>query len=234
MTILKYPLSESWNLSFSLDASPKASVDSIDVKDDIKSLTEKLSAALVNVSAKEDLVKQHSQVAEEAIAGWEKAENEVVVLKQKLEDAVQQNSALEDPAMEKENSALKLELSSYLEEMEFRTIERDLSIQAAETASKQQVESVKKVNRHVPSSSVEIDLLDGFLDMERLAALPETKSEYKCLESKATVKQSIDSDNLLKEELEGYILLWIIRGKGRCHGVIKLLLSSSINGKIVN
>ena len=40
-----------------------------DVNDSIKSLTEKLSAALVNVSAKDDLVKQHAKVAEEAVAG---------------------------------------------------------------------------------------------------------------------------------------------------------------------
>ena len=40
-----------------------------DVDDSIKSLTEKLSAALVNVSAKDDLVKQHAKVAEEAVAG---------------------------------------------------------------------------------------------------------------------------------------------------------------------
>lgn len=39
------------------------------VKESVKSLTEKLSAALVNVSAKEDLVKQHAKVAEEAVAG---------------------------------------------------------------------------------------------------------------------------------------------------------------------
>ncbi|GMJ02423.1 hypothetical protein HRI_003911600 [Hibiscus trionum] len=315
------------NNTQSSDASSKASSDN---DDGIKSLTEKLSAALVNVSAKEDLVKQHSQVAEEAIAGWEKAENEVVILKQKLEDVVRQNSALEDrvsrldgalkecvkqlrqareeqeqkiveavamttrdwettkfelesrllelknkaesvnispdlwhkiEALEKENSALKLELSSYLEEMEFRTIERDLSTQAAETTSKQYLESIKKVakleaecrrlkaigcqscfvntkkpapastyaeslmdnqsdtwasaliaeldqfknekviNKNVSSSSVEIDLMD-FLEMERLAALPETKSENQCLEPKATVKQSHIGDNLLKAELD--------------------------------
>lgn len=40
-----------------------------DVNDSIQSLTEKLSAALVNVIAKEDLVKQHAKVAEEAVAG---------------------------------------------------------------------------------------------------------------------------------------------------------------------
>ncbi|XP_044475653.1 filament-like plant protein 1 isoform X1 [Mangifera indica] len=191
-----------------------------DINDSVRTLTEKLSAALVNVSAKEELVKQHAKVAEEAIAGWEKAENEVVVLKQKLEAAVQQNSTLEarvshldgalkecvrqlrqgreeqeqkiqeavekktreweamklelesqllelqskaesvkseppvqnDPdlshmleLLKKENSALKNELLSQTEELEIRAIERDLSAQVAETASKQHLESIKKV-----------------------------------------------------------------------------------------
>lgn len=45
-----------------------------DVKEDVlndglRNMSEKLSAALVNVNAKEDLVKQHAKVAEEAIAG---------------------------------------------------------------------------------------------------------------------------------------------------------------------
>jgi len=142
--------------------------------------------------------------------GWEKAENEVLILKQQLDAAKQKNSVLEDqisylngalkecmrelrqakdeqeqkiheavpnntcglesktpdheweavdPAaalvhsdlhqrledMERENSSLKIDLQSRLEELEFRTIERDLSTQAAETASKQHLESIKKV-----------------------------------------------------------------------------------------
>lgn len=36
---------------------------------DVKTLTEKLSAALLNSSAQEDLVKQHAKVAEEAVSG---------------------------------------------------------------------------------------------------------------------------------------------------------------------
>lgn len=47
--------------------------------------------------------------------------------------------------VEKENSSLKIELQSRLEELEFRTIERDLSTQVAEAASKQHLESIKKV-----------------------------------------------------------------------------------------
>lgn len=47
----------------------KLSFTDEDVKENVKRLTEKLSAALVNVSAKEELVKQHAKVAEEAVAG---------------------------------------------------------------------------------------------------------------------------------------------------------------------
>ncbi|KAK7358774.1 hypothetical protein VNO77_00713 [Canavalia gladiata] len=187
---------------------------------DVKILTDKLATALLNISAKEDLVKQHAKVAEEAVSGWEKAENEVSSLKQQLDAAKQKNSILEDrvshldgalkecmrqlrqarevqeqkileavvnnsrdweskrselegkvaqleaqlqtakadaaasirsdlhqklEAVEKESSSLKLELQSRLEELEFRIAERDLSAQAAETASRQHLESVKKV-----------------------------------------------------------------------------------------
>ncbi|KAM0019259.1 putative filament-like plant protein [Helianthus debilis subsp. tardiflorus] len=208
------------NHSQSPEVTSKASTTNSEVNDSFKSLTEKLSAALVNVGAKEDLVKQHAKVAEEAVAGWEKAENEVTKLKQELEAALQQNVALEvranhldgalkecvkqlrlakeeheqklnkiieerthkwdsikkdleiqicslqaklqaekaesspviDPKvlvklenLEKENSTLKFELNAQSEELEIRTIERDLSTQAAETASKQQLESIKKV-----------------------------------------------------------------------------------------
>ncbi|XP_019176823.1 PREDICTED: filament-like plant protein [Ipomoea nil] len=197
--------------------SKPASTDD-EVKENLRCLTAKLSAALVNVSAKEDLVKQHAKVAEEAVAGWEKAEKEVAALKQQLEAAVQQNVTLEvrvshlDGALkecvrqlrnakdeqeqriqeaivektmeweslekqlaelqlkaevseaechksadhdvlqklerlEKENAALKHELLSRTKELEIRTIERDLSTQTAETASKQQLESIKKFTR---------------------------------------------------------------------------------------
>ncbi|KAK4352724.1 hypothetical protein RND71_028242 [Anisodus tanguticus] len=204
------------------EVTSKAAIIDDESKESLRCLTEKLSAALVNVSAKEDLVKQHAKVAEEAIAGWEKAENEVSVLKQQLDAAVQQNLTLEvrvshldgalkecvrqlrqardeqekriqdamaeknewqsektalekqllklqtqveeagkaeTPAsthpdilirlkcLEKENTALKVELRSCSEVLEIRTIETDLSTQAAETASKQQLESIKKVTR---------------------------------------------------------------------------------------
>uniref|UniRef100_A0A175YJH1 Filament-like plant protein n=1 Tax=Daucus carota subsp. sativus TaxID=79200 RepID=A0A175YJH1_DAUCS len=188
--------------------------------DSVKTLREKLATALQNISAKDDLVKQHSKVAEEAVSGWEKAENEVFSLKQQLESLTRKSSSFEDRAIhldvalkecmrqlrqereeqeqkiqeainknkiewdstkselqeqlvhlqsqlksakseavtflhvdlrsklraaENEISSLKQELFSRAEELELRTIERDLSTEAAESASRQNLENVKKV-----------------------------------------------------------------------------------------
>ncbi|KAK7301378.1 hypothetical protein RJT34_12241 [Clitoria ternatea] len=325
----------------------------------LRNMSEKLSAALMNVNAKEDLVKQHAKVAEEAIAGWEKAENEVAVLKKQLDTVILRNSVLEDRVthldgalkecvrqlrqtredqeeniydavakktqelesakiklesklielqhkldaseaksyidfelcrkvefLEKEKMALRQEILVQSEELEIRTIERDLSTQAAETASKQHLESIRKVAkleaecrrlknmasrvndqkstapssfsvesitdsqsdsgerfttvetlthkmsgsepnkcepgcsdswasaliaeldqfknekcRQTPSSSVKIDLMDDFLEMERLVALPEIKNENFVQES-VVANQYIDKESSLRAEFE--------------------------------
>lgn len=339
-----------------------------EVNDSVKTLSEKLSAALLNVSAKEDLVKQHAKVAEEAVSGWEKAENELSTLKQQLEAASQKNSALENrvshldgalkecvrqlrqareeqeqriqeavskqnlewestkselesklvdlqkklqtvkseaaasvdrdlhsklEAAEKQNSALKLELLSRVKELELRIVERDLSTKAAETASKQHLESIKKlakveaeclrlkavarkaspnsenksftassiyvgsftdsqsdngerllgnetdnckisgleakecepnsstswasalaiepvksvkaVGRNFMVPSVDINLMDDFLEMERLAALPDTESGSLCVEVGPASDQPNVDESSVKAELEALI-----------------------------
>lgn len=199
------------------EVTSKAAPDD-DLNDSVKTLSEKLSEALLNIRAKEDLVKQHAKVAEEAVSGWEKAESEVLVLKKQNEALTQKNSILEErvghldgalkeclrqlrqtredqeekiygaianrsseweskkselesqlseihsqlrnaesdasmladvrckfEAAEKENSILKLKLLSKDEELELRITERELSTYAAETASKQRLDSIKKV-----------------------------------------------------------------------------------------
>ncbi|KAK9735556.1 hypothetical protein RND81_04G212600 [Saponaria officinalis] len=67
-----------------------------DTSDSVKILSEKLSAAVAAISEKEELVKQHAKVAEEAVNGWERAEDEMNALKQELDAAMNKNSTLED------------------------------------------------------------------------------------------------------------------------------------------
>lgn len=61
-----------------------------------KVLSEKLSNALADITSKDNLVKQHVKVAEEAVSGWEKAEAEAVTLKAQLDVALHQKLASED------------------------------------------------------------------------------------------------------------------------------------------
>lgn len=62
----------------------------------VKDLNEKLSASFAESNTKDDLVRQLSKDAEEAVSGWEKAKAEAISLKQELDAALQQRYAAED------------------------------------------------------------------------------------------------------------------------------------------
>ncbi|XP_011028982.1 PREDICTED: filament-like plant protein 4 [Populus euphratica] len=68
------------------------------LEDQIMDLNEKLSAAHSEMTTKENLVKQHAKVAEEAVSGWEKAEAEALALKNHLETVTLSKLTAEDRA----------------------------------------------------------------------------------------------------------------------------------------
>nr|XP_016453170.1 PREDICTED: filament-like plant protein 4 isoform X2 [Nicotiana tabacum] len=68
------------------------------LEDENKDLNEKLSAAQTEMTNKENLVKQHAKVAEEAVSGWEKAESEAATLKNHLESVTLLKLTAEDRA----------------------------------------------------------------------------------------------------------------------------------------
>lgn len=200
------------------EVTSKTAPTDAELNETVKTLSAKLSEALETIREKEDLVKQHAKVAEEAVSGWEKAEAEVLIQKRLVETANQKNSILEERIshldgalkeclrqlrqsrqeqeqnvqltvsktssewefrkselenklvqlqaelqnskakdsnvkdlqckleyVEKQNSILKIELVSISEELKLMTSERDLTTHAAETVSKQQLKSIKKV-----------------------------------------------------------------------------------------
>ncbi|CAI9116899.1 OLC1v1018189C4 [Oldenlandia corymbosa var. corymbosa] len=67
-------------------------------EEDIKELNEQLSEATTEMTNKENLVKQHAKVAEEAVSGWEKAEAEAAALKSHLESVTLLKLTAEDRA----------------------------------------------------------------------------------------------------------------------------------------
>ncbi|KAL7117457.1 hypothetical protein ACP275_03G072700 [Erythranthe tilingii] len=68
------------------------------LEDEVKELNEKLSEADSEMTNKENLVKQHAKVAEEAVSGWEKAEAEAEALKNTLESVTLLKLTAEDRA----------------------------------------------------------------------------------------------------------------------------------------
>ncbi|XP_042494105.1 filament-like plant protein 4 [Macadamia integrifolia] len=64
----------------------------------VKTLNEKLTSAQSEMTTKENLVKQHAKVAEEAVSGWEKAEAEASALKIQLESVTLLKLTAEDRA----------------------------------------------------------------------------------------------------------------------------------------
>ncbi|XP_010271408.1 PREDICTED: filament-like plant protein 4 [Nelumbo nucifera] len=64
----------------------------------IKILNENLSSAQSEMTTKDNLVKQHAKVAEEAVSGWEKAEAEASALKHQLESVTLLKLTAEDKA----------------------------------------------------------------------------------------------------------------------------------------
>ncbi|KAK4262318.1 hypothetical protein QN277_027894 [Acacia crassicarpa] len=70
--------------------------DKEELETDLKILNDKLALALSDCKAKDDLVKKQTKIAQEAVAGWEKAESEALSLKQDLEEALQQKIFYEE------------------------------------------------------------------------------------------------------------------------------------------
>ncbi|MCL7040989.1 hypothetical protein MKW94_021253 [Papaver nudicaule] len=68
------------------------------LNDQVNVLNENLSAAQSEITTKENHVKQHTKVAEDAVAGWEKAEAEALALKNELESVMLLKLTAEDRA----------------------------------------------------------------------------------------------------------------------------------------
>ncbi|KAG5241446.1 DUF869 protein [Salix suchowensis] len=67
--------------------------DKAELENDLKNSSGKLSSALSECNAKDDLAKKQAKLAKEAMAGLEKAEAKAVSLKQELDEALQERAA---------------------------------------------------------------------------------------------------------------------------------------------
>ncbi|XP_074590639.1 uncharacterized protein LOC141846498 isoform X3 [Curcuma longa] len=305
--------------------SPEVSMKDVnhEVDETIRTLNEKLSAALLNINAKEELVKQHGRIAEEAVLGWENAEKEVTSLKRLLEAASKKSLSLEDrvvhldaalkeclgqlrqtreereqkvqdaviqkthewesvkmdleiklieleaqleakaeistsldrelhlkiESLEKEKFFLEEEVMSLQKDLQMQTLDLELSARTAETASKQHLDSIKKiakleveyrrlqattrelllsldneqscsdsrtstlmaeldmsqnekVNMRNLTTSNEIELMDDFLEMEKLAGLPDSDHANSDIAHADSLDTTVNADGSSRKEYE--------------------------------
>ncbi|CAM8915714.1 unnamed protein product [Rhodiola kirilowii] len=70
--------------------------DKTALEKELQHLNDKLSSAHIEIRARDDLVKRHARFAQEAIAGWEKAESEALSIKEALDVALQQYKISEE------------------------------------------------------------------------------------------------------------------------------------------
>ncbi|GLT74816.1 hypothetical protein SLA2020_465880 [Shorea laevis] len=77
-----------------------------ELENEMKILKDKLSSALSECSEKDELVKKHSTMMQEAVAGWEKAKVEIASLRQDLDTALQHRVVTEERSTQSD-AALK-------------------------------------------------------------------------------------------------------------------------------
>ncbi|KAK9285671.1 hypothetical protein L1049_024870 [Liquidambar formosana] len=114
--------------------------DKAELERDLKNLNEKLSSTLLECNAKDDLVKKHAKMAQEAIAGWEKAETEVVSLKQKLDVAIQQRVVGEE-----RSTHLDAALKECMQQLRFVREEQEQRIHDAVMKTSRELEKTQMV-----------------------------------------------------------------------------------------
>eukprot|EP00249_Psilotum_nudum_P024460 c29190_g2_i2 orf=499-3333(+) len=157
----------------------------------VKILTEKLAAAMSDIAEKNEMVKQHSKVAEDAVVGWEKAESEALSFKQQLETSHQEKKAVEDHA-----THLDVALKECMKQVRLVREEQEQKIQEALLKKTQEWDKIRaeleakhaELGRHVLESEAENSAMSKSLQ-ERARAIVEVNEVKARAETEVKVLQ---------------------------------------------
>lgn len=142
------------------------------LEDEVKELNEQLSEAHSEMTTKENLVKQHAKVAEEAVSGWEKAEAEAATLKNHLESVTLLKLTAEDRA-----SHLDGALKECMRQIRNLKEEHDKNMHDAELAKTKQWDKMK----------LEFDAKIANLDQELLRSAAENAAVSRSLQERSNM-----------------------------------------------
>lgn len=170
-------------------------VEVLNVK--LNDMKEKLTSAQTDITTKEDLVKQHAKVAEEAISGWEKAETEASDLKQKLESVTLLKLAAEEQA-----ARLDIELKECMKQNRTEKEENEKKLHDVVFAETKLWEKVKS-EFEATIADFEQELLKGSAEIDALSRSLQERSVLlmKFSEEKSQADAEIE---ILKTNVESY------------------------------
>ncbi|XP_073315219.1 filament-like plant protein 4 isoform X2 [Primulina huaijiensis] len=189
---------ESYTHLTGLEDQVKSLEGEVEVLDnEVKELNEKLSDAHTEITDKENLVKQHVKVAEEAVSGWEKAEAETATLKNHLESVTLLKLTAEDRATHLDGALKECmrQIRNLKEEHEKKLNEVVLSKAKLFDKMKHELEAkIAHLDQELLNSAAENAALSRSLQ-ERSNMLIKLSDEK---------SQAVDEIELLKSKIESY------------------------------
>ncbi|KAK7406524.1 hypothetical protein VNO78_08151 [Psophocarpus tetragonolobus] len=109
--------------------------DKENLEKDLKRLNDKLAFTLSECNAKDEQIKKQTKIVQEAVAGWEKAEAEIVSMKQHLEESIQQQLVYQERAAQLDGA-----LKECMQQLRFVREEQEQRIHDAVTNASKEFE----------------------------------------------------------------------------------------------
>ncbi|XP_071722727.1 filament-like plant protein 6 [Rutidosis leptorrhynchoides] len=157
-------------------------------KDEVKCLKEKLVSAELEINNKDILIKQHAKVAEDAVSGWEKADEEALALKWQLESVTLLKLTAED-----KTSHLDGALKECMRQIRNLKEESEIKLQEATMAKTKLEAKVEEVELKFRQVAGENGLLLKSLEERSDVIVKMNEENSKCQSENEYLKANIQS-----------------------------------------
>ncbi|KAL0919874.1 hypothetical protein M5K25_011998 [Dendrobium thyrsiflorum] len=196
-----------WRRKLSEKAITKERV--LELERSLKNLNEQLSSVRNESDAKDALIGKQTQVAEEAIAGWKKAEAEALSFKLELDDALRQK-VIAEVKVTNFDAALKecVQRLHALKDEQQRTV-NDVSVNLLQEREKTQVleERLADASQRLQHLSVEKNNLCGILDIKEKFIKDLNVSKSQAETDFAALVERFDFSEKINESLKYEVLM---------------------------
>ncbi|CAL9134263.1 unnamed protein product [Musa textilis] len=176
----------------------------LELERSLEDLNEQLSSVRTESDAKDDLLAKQAKVAEEAIAGWQKAEAEALSIKQQLDDTILQKKAAEERAADTDMALkeCKQQLHAVKEDQQFIISNAALKISREQEKTRTLEQRLVETNKKLTEAVVENGNLNRVLEVKE-KLLKELSESNSMSEAKFTeVKSRLDSSEKLNSSLK--------------------------------